>query len=210
MSEAASFKFVLSWAYDLLLDVPVVSLKMGSNLNPEDIKEGDDVYFECNIRANPKAYKLSWYHNVSSGPIVKTLIKATSGIYCVVSLIKIYTPRVQRSSIMSPRELSWATRASCCRAWREPPPGTSPALQRIRKEKVPATLSPLWWDVSRMCFIFEAQNVPCYIFRVPAYSFRTWTLCDIPWAHGLQKKDGSCRNYSVAPVALCETATNKL
>lgn len=45
--------------------MPVVTLKMGSSLNPEDIKEGDDVYFECNIRANPKAYKLSWFHNVS-------------------------------------------------------------------------------------------------------------------------------------------------
>jgi neural cell adhesion molecule len=42
---------------------PVVTLKMGSTLNPNDIKEGDDVYFECNIRANPKAYKLSWFHN---------------------------------------------------------------------------------------------------------------------------------------------------
>lgn len=46
--------------------VPIVTLKMGSSLNPEDIKEGDDVYFECHMRANPKAYKLSWYHNVSS------------------------------------------------------------------------------------------------------------------------------------------------
>ncbi|XP_066995324.2 neural cell adhesion molecule 2 [Anabrus simplex] len=43
--------------------MPVVSLKMGSSLNPDDIKEGDDVYFECNIRANPKAYKLAWFHN---------------------------------------------------------------------------------------------------------------------------------------------------
>ncbi|KAF2902250.1 hypothetical protein ILUMI_03935, partial [Ignelater luminosus] len=43
--------------------MPVVMLKMGSSLNPEDIKEGDDVYFECNIRSNPKAYKLSWFHN---------------------------------------------------------------------------------------------------------------------------------------------------
>ncbi|KDR21492.1 hypothetical protein L798_04051, partial [Zootermopsis nevadensis] len=43
--------------------VPVVSLKMGSSLNPDDIKEGDDVYFECNIRANPKAYRLAWFHN---------------------------------------------------------------------------------------------------------------------------------------------------
>lgn len=46
--------------------MPVVSLKMGSTLNPDDIKEGDDVYFECNIRANPKAYKLAWFHNVST------------------------------------------------------------------------------------------------------------------------------------------------
>ena len=48
-----------------IVDTPVVTLKMGSTLNPDDIKEGDDVYFECNIRANPKTYKLSWFHNVS-------------------------------------------------------------------------------------------------------------------------------------------------
>jgi hypothetical protein len=44
----------------------MVTLKMGSSLNPDDIKEGDDVYFECNIRANPKAYRLAWFHNVST------------------------------------------------------------------------------------------------------------------------------------------------
>lgn len=47
------------------IDMPVVTLKMGSSLNPDDIKEGDDVYFECLIQSNPKFYKLSWYHNVS-------------------------------------------------------------------------------------------------------------------------------------------------
>lgn len=51
--------------FELFPDMPVVTLKMGSSLNPDDIKEGDDVYFECNIRANPKAYKLAWFHNVS-------------------------------------------------------------------------------------------------------------------------------------------------
>lgn len=45
--------------------MPVVTLKMGSSLNPDDIKEGDDVYFECLIQSNPKFYKLSWFHNVS-------------------------------------------------------------------------------------------------------------------------------------------------
>lgn len=59
-------------------DVPVVSLKMGSTLNPGDIKEGDDVYFECNIRANPKAYKLSWFHNVSVELEKVTYSQATS------------------------------------------------------------------------------------------------------------------------------------
>ncbi|XP_063706128.1 uncharacterized protein LOC134835187 [Culicoides brevitarsis] len=42
---------------------PVVKLKMGSSLNPDDIKEGDDVYFECHIQANPKPYKMAWYHD---------------------------------------------------------------------------------------------------------------------------------------------------
>lgn len=44
-------------------DLPIVTIRMGSNINPMDIKEGDDVYFECSVKANPKAYKLSWYKN---------------------------------------------------------------------------------------------------------------------------------------------------
>ncbi|XP_055902155.1 protein turtle homolog A-like [Eupeodes corollae] len=42
---------------------PVAIMKMGSSLNPDDIKEGDDVYFECQIQSNPKPYKMSWFHN---------------------------------------------------------------------------------------------------------------------------------------------------
>lgn len=34
-------------------------------MNPEDIEEGDDVYFECKVNANPSAYKVVWKHNVS-------------------------------------------------------------------------------------------------------------------------------------------------
>ena len=47
------------------LDPPVVSLSLGSTLNPEDIKEGDDVYFECHIKSNPSRSRLTWVHNVS-------------------------------------------------------------------------------------------------------------------------------------------------
>ncbi|KAL6256349.1 hypothetical protein P5V15_012466 [Pogonomyrmex californicus] len=41
---------------------PIASLKIGSTLNPKNIKEGSDVYFECNVRANPRLYKLTWFH----------------------------------------------------------------------------------------------------------------------------------------------------
>lgn len=57
--------------------VPVVTLKMGTSLNPKNIKEGDDVYFECNVRANPRAYRLTWFHeeeelhyNVTAGIVL--------------------------------------------------------------------------------------------------------------------------------------------
>ncbi|CAL7951233.1 unnamed protein product [Xylocopa violacea] len=56
---------------------PLVTLKMGSPLNSESIKEGDDVYFECNVKANPRAYKLTWFHeeeelryNVTAGIVL--------------------------------------------------------------------------------------------------------------------------------------------
>ncbi|TDG44787.1 hypothetical protein AWZ03_008761 [Drosophila navojoa] len=42
---------------------PTTILKMGSSLNPDDIKEGDDAYFECIVQSNPKPYKMSWFHN---------------------------------------------------------------------------------------------------------------------------------------------------
>ncbi|XP_028522320.2 synaptogenesis protein syg-2 isoform X3 [Apis cerana] len=43
--------------------VPILHLKLGSNMNPDDIEEGDDVYFECKVHANPNAYKVIWKHN---------------------------------------------------------------------------------------------------------------------------------------------------
>ncbi|XP_043801372.1 hemicentin-2-like [Apis laboriosa] len=40
---------------------PIVTIKLGLSLKANDINEGDDVYFECDVQANPKAYKLVWY-----------------------------------------------------------------------------------------------------------------------------------------------------
>ncbi|XP_052863238.1 contactin-4 [Anopheles cruzii] len=43
--------------------LPTLKLELGTNMNPEDIEEGDDVYFECKVNANPSAYKVVWKHN---------------------------------------------------------------------------------------------------------------------------------------------------
>ncbi|XP_050440187.1 kin of IRRE-like protein 3 isoform X2 [Adelges cooleyi] len=42
---------------------PIVSLRLGNSINPNGIKEGDDVYFDCQVKANPPSTKLTWYRN---------------------------------------------------------------------------------------------------------------------------------------------------
>lgn len=43
---------------------PIATLRLGSTLNAESLKEGDDVYFECSIQANPDVTRLVWKHEV--------------------------------------------------------------------------------------------------------------------------------------------------
>ncbi|GAB6028104.1 hypothetical protein CHUAL_002324 [Chamberlinius hualienensis] len=57
---------------------PIMSLRLGGSLKEDNIREGDDVYFECNIRANPWIHKVEWKfqgqylhpHNGTSGIII--------------------------------------------------------------------------------------------------------------------------------------------
>ena len=46
-------------------DSPQIWLRLGQNLAEDKIKEGDDVYFDCEVNANPKIGKIEWKHNVS-------------------------------------------------------------------------------------------------------------------------------------------------
>ncbi|XP_043581853.1 hemicentin-2-like isoform X1 [Bombus pyrosoma] len=78
------------WRLDVQYQ-PVVTLKMGKTLNPDDIKEGDDVYFECSVRANPKVYKLAWFKD---GKELKN--NATAGI--VLSDHSLVLQRITRYS----------------------------------------------------------------------------------------------------------------
>ncbi|XP_071534072.1 hemicentin-1-like [Panulirus ornatus] len=42
---------------------PRLHLALGRVLQPDGIKEGIDVYFHCSVTANPRVYKITWYHN---------------------------------------------------------------------------------------------------------------------------------------------------
>ena len=46
-------------------DPPQVSLRLGRKLDADNIRTGHDVYFECDVRANPTPTRLEWLHNVS-------------------------------------------------------------------------------------------------------------------------------------------------
>lgn len=39
-------------------------VRLGSSLDPETIREGTDVYFDCIVAAHPGVYKVEWRHNV--------------------------------------------------------------------------------------------------------------------------------------------------
>lgn len=71
--------YYLPWIFHFA-DQPQVSLQLGSTLNPDDIKEGDDVYFECHIKANPKENRITWWHDVSIPPATTIII---INYYCI-------------------------------------------------------------------------------------------------------------------------------
>ncbi|CAK9822193.1 Neural cell adhesion molecule 2 [Anthophora retusa] len=85
--------------------VPIVTVKLGSSLKANDINEGNDVYFECDVQANPKAYNwVVWYKdgkelrpNVTAGIylhsgrslVLRNVTKNSAGEYsCTASNIE--------------------------------------------------------------------------------------------------------------------------
>ncbi|GIY64432.1 hypothetical protein CDAR_579611 [Caerostris darwini] len=58
-------------------DVPQLNLRLGSKLRHSNIMEEMDVYFECNIRANPWVSETGWrfegydlHNNLSAGVLI--------------------------------------------------------------------------------------------------------------------------------------------
>ncbi|XP_068213180.1 synaptogenesis protein syg-2-like [Palaemon carinicauda] len=78
---------------------PIVDLTLGRPLESENIKEEDDVYFECGIRSNPRFHHILWYHNgqeifqdISGGVVIskqslviRNVSRSHSGSYSCVA-----------------------------------------------------------------------------------------------------------------------------
>ena len=50
--------------FELILDAPKMKLSFGMSMSAEVIDEGKDVYFSCDVEANPEVYKVGWKHEV--------------------------------------------------------------------------------------------------------------------------------------------------
>ncbi|CAG2113822.1 unnamed protein product, partial [Medioppia subpectinata] len=57
-----AFKLEDGWKINVLY-APLLSLILGASIQHQEILEGSDVYFECNIQANPAISELVWLFN---------------------------------------------------------------------------------------------------------------------------------------------------
>nr|XP_045610328.1 nectin-3-like [Procambarus clarkii] len=70
-------------ADSILLNVtypPVATMELGRGVSSV-VKEGEDVYFNCNVDSNPPTYKISWYrlkHHIQPSPEDGVVISGNS------------------------------------------------------------------------------------------------------------------------------------
>ncbi|XP_065214217.1 nephrin-like isoform X2 [Planococcus citri] len=79
---------------------PIISLNFGKNINSSAIQENEDVYLECNIKADPWITRIRWLHNnkqITSNPaygiiisnqtlVLQQVTKNSSGYYRCAAL----------------------------------------------------------------------------------------------------------------------------
>lgn len=46
-------------------DVPEATVRLGTSLDKNSIREGTDVYFDCMVFSHPIVFRIEWRHNVS-------------------------------------------------------------------------------------------------------------------------------------------------
>lgn len=111
-----------SFCWRAATDQPQVTLQLGSTLNPDDIKEGDDVYFECQIKANPKEHRITWWHDVSTCtlffffPAIHSLLAHCSAEFILLPLCVWWNLFSFCNILLLSVQLVYTTHQSICRA----------------------------------------------------------------------------------------------
>lgn len=88
----------------------MLNLSLGANMNPDDIEEGDDVYFDCQMDSNPYAYKVVWKHNVRKYTDINEILvnlkifSSMSFIIDIFSFVFLWFSRVNQLSTIQ----NWA------------------------------------------------------------------------------------------------------
>ena len=58
-------------------DKPKIAIRLGRSINARQIKQGDDVYFECKVMAFPKVKRVTWLKNVRTKTFELSFLKLT-------------------------------------------------------------------------------------------------------------------------------------
>lgn len=56
--------FYSSFLHFSPIDIPETKVRLGTPLDPEAVREGTDLYFDCIVNSHPPIYKIEWRHNV--------------------------------------------------------------------------------------------------------------------------------------------------
>ena len=72
-SELSKIENLISTSNIYVAVTPRARIRFWRNLVVSNIHRGEDVYFECDIKANPAVYNVTWRHNVNI-----VLIKSSS------------------------------------------------------------------------------------------------------------------------------------
>lgn len=148
-------RFVSSFCWRAATDQPQVTLQLGSTLNPDDIKEGDDVYFECQIKANPKEHRITWWHDVSTCtqfycfPFIHSHL-----LLAIVRATFLLLPIVWRNSFAFCIILLWVqlvdtTHQSICRA--RTCGCCQPKMNKKQRTFFPSSHKSIWLKTNRKC-----------------------------------------------------------
>ncbi|KAI8440554.1 hypothetical protein MSG28_001796, partial [Choristoneura fumiferana] len=86
--------------------VPVATMHLGAKINPNDIEEGDDVYFGCDVDANPPAYKVVWEHDHWTRDVASPMLKNGPRLYTIAESESKLETNVKQEPSRSD-ELSW-------------------------------------------------------------------------------------------------------